>query len=121
MTYQTTLFRVFGLDRVITQLPEFADVVQDRRGDDHALVERRIEIVVIARVMIDQQRSHLGHAPDMLEQARRVTVVHLLSRRHPGEGFSVLGQNRLHQLAQVGFDNVLLDPRRIDSMSWSAS
>ena len=69
---QATFLRVLCLDRMILELAQLADVVQDRGGDDQAPVERWIELVVILGVVVRQEAGDPSHAPDVLQQPGRV-------------------------------------------------
>ena len=85
VTDQGPFRRIPCLDRVIRKLAQLADVVQDRGRHDQTAIERRIELVVVLAVMIGQKHGDPGHAPDVLEQTRRVRVMHVLGGRHPQE------------------------------------
>ena len=52
---QAPFLGVSGLDGMVLQLAELADVVEDDRGDDHPLVEGRIEVVVVRGIVLDQE------------------------------------------------------------------
>ena len=59
MANQAAFLGVLGLDRMVLQLAELADVVQHDRGDDHTLVEGRVQVLVIIAVVLDQASATL--------------------------------------------------------------
>ena len=96
---QAAFLGVLRLDRVIVQLAELADVVEDRRGHDDRLVQGRIQAVVILRVVVGQEPGDPGHAPDVLEQAAVVAVVEVRGRLDLAEQLVVLVQDRQDESA----------------------
>ena len=109
MADQAAFLGVFGLDRMILQLAQLADVVQDRGRDDQAPIERRIELVVILGIVVGQEAGDPGHAPDMLEQPGRVRMVEILGGRHPREKRLVLVEDVLDQRLEGGMVDVAID------------
>ena len=100
---------VLGLDRVVVEFPELADVVEDGRSHDHVAVERRVQRVVIFGVMLDQEGADPRHAPDVLGQAAAETVVEQLRRRHLLEKFGVFFEDLADQEGKLGLADVLVD------------
>ena len=85
----------------------FANVVQRGPGDDHVLIERRVEIVVEICILVGQVPGGSHYVQHVLQVAAQKRVVVPLCRRQHKQELSVLFVNVEHQLSQ--FD--VLDPR----------
>ena len=106
---QGPVLGVLRLDRVVVQLAELADVVEDRRGDDHVAVDRRVQVVVVLAVVLRERHADPGDAPEVLDQATAVAVVVVHRRGHLAEEVAVAVDQDMEEPPDVRAADVLGD------------